>query len=500
MHPADLQAAITNARDFETAKLEANHTQAVNLVMNESSELNSKLKQFSDSINQKLEGTVSTDLPTYDTTANLLSTSLSTNNTSNLSTAVTTYLSVTVSSNLSTPNSNTASKLTSKQNPKAKTDTTELEFVNEDALSNNQEPKQKQPLTSNILPATISHDKSLAAIFSFELEKTTPVPLFSRTILNTKLITTMYTDAKIDGHSIKLILNSKLAGSIITRQLMDQLGCQVDQAASAKIIIANEATKTLIGIILQKTSTINNHPKVAESEIIGTNHLEFAKVLFQQYSQQLGLNNNHFPVESAFNFYVNNKITNCLGGTVNIESARENFYTELFQHTSLPKNYSFAPIIREINQTIKRYTQQQFPITYADKGKGRLQIPAPSDFEYLNHQIHIWIAAHQATETLFETEEKNYQTAPVFDLLSSESDSSTQTVTPEPMANDIMQANILAALQDPIEWLDDFERAATANQYDKEYKFQIVGGYLQGSLATWFSQETDTNAQHRIIR
>ncbi|KAG9292602.1 hypothetical protein G9A89_006974 [Geosiphon pyriformis] len=30
----------------------------------------------------------------------------------------------------------------------------------------------------------------------------------------------------------------------------------------------------------------------------------------------------------------------------------------------------------EINQTIERYTQQQFPITYADKGKGRLQTPA----------------------------------------------------------------------------------------------------------------------------
>ncbi|KAG9288988.1 hypothetical protein G9A89_015537 [Geosiphon pyriformis] len=86
------------------------------------------------------------------------------------------------------------------------------------------------------------------------------------------------------------------------------------------------------------------------------------------------------------------------------------------------------------------------------------------------------------------------------------------------MANDPMQANILAALQgiqtalgrknniplplfrDPIEWLDDFERAATANQYDEEYKFQIVGGYLQGSPAIWFSQETDANAQHRIIR
>ncbi|KAG9299497.1 hypothetical protein G9A89_020668 [Geosiphon pyriformis] len=132
------------------------------------------------------------------------------------------------------------------------------------------------------------------------------------------------------------------------------------------------------------------------------------------------------------------------------------------------------------------------------------------DFEYLNYQIHIWIAAHQATETPFETEEESYQTAPVFDLLSSESDLSTQTVTLEPIANDPMQANILATLQgiqtalddaqDPIEWLDDFERAATANQYDNEYKFQIVGGYLQGSPATWFLQKTDANTQQRIVK
>ncbi|KAG9293035.1 hypothetical protein G9A89_016397 [Geosiphon pyriformis] len=101
-------------------------------------------------------------------------------------------------------------------------------------------------------------------------------------------------------------------------------------------------------------STNNNHPK---------------------YSQQLGLNNNHFSAESAFNFYINNKITDCLGGTVKIKSTRENFYTELFQHTSLPRNYSFAPIISEINQTIERYTQQQFPITYVDKDKRRLQTP-----------------------------------------------------------------------------------------------------------------------------
>ncbi|KAG9293923.1 hypothetical protein G9A89_019261 [Geosiphon pyriformis] len=54
--------------------------------------------------------------------------------------------------------------------------------------------------------------------------------------------------------------------------------------------------------------------------------------------------------------------------------------------------------------------------------------------------------------------------------------------------------------QDPIKWLNDFKRAATANQYDNEYKFQIVGGYLQGSFATWFSQKTNANAQQKIIR
>ncbi|KAG9301572.1 hypothetical protein G9A89_016642 [Geosiphon pyriformis] len=104
------------------------------------------------------------------------------------------------------------------------------------------------------------------------------------------------------------------------------------------------------------------------------------------------------------------------------------------------------------------------------------------------------------TENPFETEEKSYQTASIFDIFSSELEHSTQTVTPEPMAQNPIKANILAALQDPIKWLDDFEKAATANQYNDEYKFQIVGGYLQDSPATWFSQETDANAHQRIIR
>ncbi|KAG9304106.1 hypothetical protein G9A89_006016 [Geosiphon pyriformis] len=125
----------------------------------------------------------------------------------------------------------------------------------------------------------------------------------------------------------------------------------------------------------------------------------------------------------------------------------------------------------------------------------------PLNFEYLNHQIHLWIAAHQLAENPLKTEEKSYQTAPVFDSFTSELKHSTQTVTPEPMANDPMQANILAALQgiqtaleqknntslplfrsntqDPIEWLDDFETATTANQYNNGYKFQIIERRIQ---------------------
>ncbi|KAG9286222.1 hypothetical protein G9A89_014208 [Geosiphon pyriformis] len=124
---------MTHARDFEAAKLEANHTQAVNLVMNRSSDLDSKLKQFKD---------VTSNNPEFD--------------------------------------------------------------------------QQLTILTNNILSAIITNDKSLAAIFLFELEEVTSVSLFSRAALEEKPITAMYTNAKVDGHSIKLILDNGSAGSIIT--------------------------------------------------------------------------------------------------------------------------------------------------------------------------------------------------------------------------------------------------------------------------------------------
>ncbi|KAG9290973.1 hypothetical protein G9A89_011123 [Geosiphon pyriformis] len=56
------------------------------------------------------------------------------------------------------------------------------------------------------------------------------VPLFSGATLDTKPITMMYTDAKVNEHSIKLILD-------------------IDHTASTHIITVDGATKTLIGKI-----------------------------------------------------------------------------------------------------------------------------------------------------------------------------------------------------------------------------------------------------------
>ncbi|KAG9290494.1 hypothetical protein G9A89_002469 [Geosiphon pyriformis] len=103
-----------------------------------------------------------------------------------------------------------------------------LLVTSEDASTNNLAFAQKQLFTSNIPPATITEDESLAAIFPFEFEETTITPLFSEAALEAKPITAMYTDAKVKGQSIKLIL---------------------DSTASARIITADEATKTPISKI-----------------------------------------------------------------------------------------------------------------------------------------------------------------------------------------------------------------------------------------------------------
>ncbi|KAG9287236.1 hypothetical protein G9A89_008866 [Geosiphon pyriformis] len=118
-----------------------------------------------------------------------------------------------------------------------------LLVIPEDTASSKQETNQK-PLIRNIPSAASTKDESLVAIFLFELKKITSVLLFSGATLDTKPITTMYTDAKVNGQYIKLILNSGSAGNIITKQLIDQL--------------ADRATKTFIGKIDDFPFEVNN--------------------------------------------------------------------------------------------------------------------------------------------------------------------------------------------------------------------------------------------------
>ncbi|KAG9286127.1 hypothetical protein G9A89_010141 [Geosiphon pyriformis] len=74
--------------------------------------------------------------------------------------------------------------------------------------------------------------------------------MFSGAALDEKRpITAMYTEATVNNTPIKLILDSGSAGSIVTLQLVNQLGFKVDCAATSQIITADGSTKLPYGKI-----------------------------------------------------------------------------------------------------------------------------------------------------------------------------------------------------------------------------------------------------------
>ncbi|KAG9306690.1 hypothetical protein G9A89_004237 [Geosiphon pyriformis] len=458
----NLQAAITHTKDFESAELKANHAQTVNLVINGSSELNSKLKQFSNFINQKLEGysysspstnqqwqqethvchycvsnskistqfrTISTELPTSNAAANLLTTHLSDSGTSYLSTAATNNI-------LTSTNSNTATKLSSDDirkfqikdysklkigvgcsstnsqliKPNSRTRYTQnsnfqyylsLLVISEDATSNNLEAKQKQPLTNNIPPATITKNKSLTTIFPFELEELIETSLFSRAVLKSKPIMAMYTDTTVNSQSIKLILDS------------------VDQAVSTRIITANKTIKTSIGkiddfsfkvndiIILIKvlvmkatqyqalklelcpikitgckpTITANhvtkndmtiqsNKAKTRLDEEMWNNISGQGRTLlpsiYTHCKQRFNIPDGIEIVEKTLYQYIENRINNYLLGNYNISKVRSNLYNNLVHYSRLRtedlNSETLATYFQELNYNIIKYCEEKYPV------------------------------------------------------------------------------------------------------------------------------------------
>ncbi|KAG9307352.1 hypothetical protein G9A89_017181 [Geosiphon pyriformis] len=225
MHPADLQATVTNVKDFEATELEANHVQAINLVINESSDLDFKLKQFSDLLNQKLDGYLAntTQLQViYQTSAistlNLAQVTLGNPRSrviQNWRSVIIVHQPILSFSNQPSESCQQSSGTGYTQNPSSQNYLSFL-ITPEDTTSNNTESNHKQTLTNNIPSVTITNDKLLTAIFLFELEELTSMPLFSGATLEKKPITTMYTNAKVNEYSIKLILNSGSVDNIIT--------------------------------------------------------------------------------------------------------------------------------------------------------------------------------------------------------------------------------------------------------------------------------------------
>ncbi|KAG9290358.1 hypothetical protein G9A89_007089 [Geosiphon pyriformis] len=112
------------------------------------------------------------------------------------------------------------------------------------------------------------------------------MPLFSGATLEEKPITTMYTDVKIDGHYIKLILD-------------------IDRATSARIITANEVTKTPI-------SKINDLPIEINGIIVPIKILVIEATQYQALNTQelqLSQNGQHTQVPATYGHF---KTTNTM--------------------------------------------------------------------------------------------------------------------------------------------------------------------------------------------
>ncbi|KAG9292586.1 hypothetical protein G9A89_006957 [Geosiphon pyriformis] len=298
---------IALAHDFESAEQEANHTQAVNLVINGTSDIDAKITQLkkitttadthsnrtvsnSNNLGDPISTTVTTakNLDTLPVTAEkdhgpksrkpipatqisakhstlIFYTSESTtpiHTTSPVHSTTTPELLLTTTNNTSNPSlSNfplqpmqTNSRL-SRPIPCASylgfmedQSFDKSTLVEEGDIERISQPSKQTK--SNIPPVTITEDTTLAAIFPFDIDNLNIHSLFSEAAINqNKPIMALYTDARVGGIDIKLILDSGSASSIITKQLIDQLGRQVDCAATIQIITVDRNTKTLIGEI-----------------------------------------------------------------------------------------------------------------------------------------------------------------------------------------------------------------------------------------------------------
>ncbi|KAG9307434.1 hypothetical protein G9A89_017264 [Geosiphon pyriformis] len=163
-----------------------------------------------------------------------------------------------------------------------------------DNISGTENITNSQNLIQTIPPAVVMEDNSLAAIFPFELEK--KEAMFSGTALDEEcLITAMYTEAKVNNMLIKLILDSRSTRSIVTLQLVNQLGFKVDRATMSQIITADGSTKLSHG-------EIDTFPFEINSIIIPTKVLVMDVTQYQALTTQellISYNDHHARIPAT---------------------------------------------------------------------------------------------------------------------------------------------------------------------------------------------------------
>ncbi|KAG9307631.1 hypothetical protein G9A89_023196 [Geosiphon pyriformis] len=212
-HPTSLQDAVALARDFESTEQEANHTQAVNLAINETSNIDAKITQLSEKLTQKIEGFLARTTETYQPPQ------WRENNNNSRYPQQQSWRFDPCNCYYCQKPGHIAPSYFSLMEDQSFDKSTPVKKGDIEQIS--QPFKQTK---SNILLATITEDTTLATIFPFDINNLNTHSLFSGAAINQdKPITALYTDARVREIDIKLILESRSAGSIITKQLMDQL-------------------------------------------------------------------------------------------------------------------------------------------------------------------------------------------------------------------------------------------------------------------------------------
>ncbi|KAG9304648.1 hypothetical protein G9A89_020212 [Geosiphon pyriformis] len=209
-HPNSLSEAITLTKALESAEKEANHSQIVNIVIknNKTETLKKKVAQLGEKLFKKMESYLISD-PERNNTYQTLQ-------------------------RHNQEFSSSQNNCLSHQDFKTETRTCHFCKCIEHLIGQCQMN----------LPAITSDSKSKLASRVLK-----PANISEAALDKECSITAMYMEAKVNNTLIKLILDSGSAGSIVTLQLVNQLGFKVDRATTFQIITADRSTKLLYGKI-----------------------------------------------------------------------------------------------------------------------------------------------------------------------------------------------------------------------------------------------------------